>query len=174
MFSINIQGDNVYLSDISYTHLDRIVSWYNKIDLFKYATGKDVPVNMEDLVSIYEESLKSDWEFFVGIYKKETDQMIGVLKGKLETVNKRRVFIRLIVIDKDYQGKGFGRETINLILSYFKKYLHVYEAYLAVVEENKKARMFWEMLGFTIYKRMNNHVTISQEQCDVIIMQRKL
>jgi len=174
MFSMNIQGENVYLSDISYADLDKIVSWYNKVEHFKYATGRDMPMDMEDFVSIYEELLKSDGEFFAGIYKKEDSQMIGILKGKLETSNKRKVFISLIVIDRDYQSKGFGRETINLSLLYLKNFVQVSEVFLAVVEGNKKGREFWEMLGFTIYKRMNNHVIISQKQCDVIIMKRKL
>ena len=84
------------------------------------------------------------------------------------------VFIRLIVIDKDYQRKGFGREAIDLSLSYLKNIVHVGEAYLAVIEENEKARLFWETIGFTIYRKLDKHVTISRKQCNVIIMKRKL
>lgn len=174
MLSMNIQGKYVYLRDIAFDELGKIQTWYSKVEHFKYATGRDMPVEISDLASIYEDSVQSESEFFAGIYKKEDSEMIGILKGKLEIHDQRKVFIRIIVIDHHYQRKGYGRETISLGLSYLKNCKNVSEVYLAVVEENIKGRHFWEALGFTIYIRKNKCVKISNKQCNVIIMQKNL
>ncbi|KNY25079.1 GNAT family N-acetyltransferase [Pseudobacteroides cellulosolvens] len=174
MLSMNIRGEYVYLRDISFDDLEKILTWYSKVEHFKYATGRDMPVEISDLVSIYEESVKSESEFFAGIYKKKDSEMIGIIKGKLEIQNKRKVFVRMVVIDQQYQRKGYGRETINLGLSYLKNCKNVSEAYLAVIEENVKGRCFWKALGFNMYIRKKKCVKISNKQCNVIIMKKNL
>lgn len=174
MLSMNIQSQHVYLKDISYDDLEKILKWYSGVEHFRYATGKDVPVEINELASIYKESVESDSEFFTGIFKKDSNQMIGILKGKLEAVHKNKVWIRTIAIDPNYQRKGFGRESIRLSLSYLKARGSALEAYLAVAEENIKGRHFWEALGFDFYKKMFSCVKIADKQCEVIIMRKKL
>jgi RimJ/RimL family protein N-acetyltransferase len=174
MLSMNIQSQYVYLKDISYDDLERIVTWYKSVEHFKYATGKDAPVEINELASIYKESVESDSEFFVGVYKKENNQMIGILKGKLEAKHENKVWVRTIVIDPHYQRKGYGRESINLGFLYLKNCKNVSEVYLAVAEENFKGRKFWEALGFNLYKRMFSCIKIADKQCNVLIMQKNL
>ncbi|WP_331915393.1 GNAT family N-acetyltransferase [Pseudobacteroides sp.] len=171
---MNIQSQYVYLKDISYDDIEKILKWYSRVDHFKYATGKDIPVEINELTSIYKESVESDSEFFTGIYKKDSNQMIGILKGRLESTHKNKVWIRTIVIDPHHQRKGYGRESVRLSLSYLKAKGNASEAYLAVAEENVKGRQFWEALGFDFYKKMFSCVKIADKQCEVVIMQKKL
>lgn len=52
------------------------------------------------------------------------------------------------MIDKSYQGRGFGRQAIQICLAYLKYKHDAEEVNLYVGHENDKARGFLKSLGF--------------------------
>ena len=174
MFSLNVRDDVVCFEDIKLEHLPLILKWYNKVDDFKFATGIDHPIPLEKLTQKYAEVAICSNEFFVGIYTVKERIMIGILKGRLENKGKHNVWISSIVIDPEYQNRGYGSASINLLLSSLKSGSMVKSAYLAVIEENTQGRAFWTKHNFVEARRIENHLKLQDKQQNVIIMYRDI
>lgn len=53
-----------------------------------------------------------------------------------------------LMIDKKYQGYGYGTEAIEIILDEMKSIEDCKEVFLSVVPENKKGKHIYEKIGF--------------------------
>ncbi|MBO4290473.1 MAG: GNAT family N-acetyltransferase [Lachnospiraceae bacterium] len=53
------------------------------------------------------------------------------------------------MIDRKYQGRGYGRKALELGIAYMRDRFHADEIYTGVVPENAKARGLYESMGFS-------------------------
>jgi ribosomal protein S18 acetylase RimI-like enzyme len=170
MLSLNIQNDIVYFKDIKPEHLPKILDWYNKVDDFKFATGIDKAITLDALIRKYAEVAICSEEFFAGIFLKEEEKMIGIIKGRLDHENKNSVWISSIVIDPAYQNKGYGKSAVNLLLRKLEQSCKIESAFLSVIEENTQGRRFWASQNFKEMRRIENHIKLQDKQQNIIIM----
>ena len=174
MFTLNVQNDVVFLRDIKSDNLPYILKWYNKVDDFKFATGIDVPISLETLTRKYAEVAICSNEFFVGVYTRKDNKMVGILKGMLKYKNRDAMWISSIAVDINHQKMGYGRAAVELLLKHLSVGNGIRSAYLAVVEENTQGRAFWNKLNFRELRRIENHLKLQDKQRNVIIMYRQL
>jgi ribosomal protein S18 acetylase RimI-like enzyme len=174
MFSINIHNETIYFKDINLNDLPQILEWYNKVDEFKFATGIDSPISLEELVKRYADIIISRSEIFTGIYLESGNKMIGILKGSLKYKDKDALWISSIVVDHEYQNKGYGSLAITLLLKYLRINNKVESAFLAVVEENVQGRAFWVKQKFRELKRIENRLKLQRKNQNIIIMSKNL
>lgn len=174
MHSLNIYNETVYFRDIKLQDLPLVLKWYNKVDDFKFATGIDTPLTLEMLTKKYAEVAICSNEFFVGIHDAAEQQMIGILKGRLEPKNKFSVWISSIAIDSMHQNKGLGTAAVNLLLEFLKTSHKIQYVYLAVIEENEQGRSFWIKLGFNELRKIENHLMLQNKPQNVILMHKQL
>jgi RimJ/RimL family protein N-acetyltransferase len=170
MLTLNIQNNVVYFRDIKLKDLTKVLTWYNKVDEFKFATGIDHPITFEVLKQKYAEVLISENEFFVGIYTCKEEEMIGILKGNLKLEAGNIMWISSIVIDPAFQNMGYGTETVNLLINYVKLNNKINEVYLAVIEDNLQGRTFWLKQDFQVLRKISNHIKLQDKSQNVIIM----
>lgn len=173
MYSLEIQNDDVYLKNIRFHDLERILEWYNRVDDFQYATGVDSCMTLDMLTQRYMSAASSSNDFFVGIYNREST-MVGILKGRIQSKGRPALWISCIAIDSLHQNKGYGRAAVNLMLDHFKAVRGIQTAYLAVVEDNLHGRAFWAGQKFKILKKIDKHVRIQGKTHNVIIMFKTL
>lgn len=174
MYSLNIKNESIYLKDVEINQLPEILKWYNKVDVFSFATGIDTPIVLRDLKLRYTEAAICSREFFCCIYKAGRSQMIGILKGTFQKEKDGSIWINSIIIDPKYQNMGYGGMVLDLILNHFKSNKGIKHAYLAVVEDNKQGRAFWTKHNFKEIKTIKNHLKLQDRYWDVIIMHRKV
>lgn len=98
----------------------------------------------DNAYSIAESKFNDEWQT-VGIYK--DGLLIGfAMYGYISS--EKRVWLDRFMIDKKFQGRGYGKVTIKeLIESIFKKF-SCKEIYLSIFEDNHKALKLYEELGF--------------------------
>ncbi|TYQ18387.1 UNVERIFIED_CONTAM: ribosomal protein S18 acetylase RimI-like enzyme [Acetivibrio alkalicellulosi] len=170
MLSLNIQGDDIFLKDIKLNELKYIYKWYNNYEEYKYATGVDYPISFNHLVRKYNESILCLDEFFVGIYSCNLYKMIGVLKGKYINLDKRTLWIRLVIIESGFQRKGYGQKAVNLLINHFKSNKNIKSVCLAVAKDNIKAIKFWHKQGFEEMESLNSFLELSEKPFNPIVM----
>ncbi len=78
------------------------------------------------------------------------DKMSGQISGfivlaGLENEHKSLEFRRIVVTDK---GKGFGRESLQLVKKLCFEHIHFHRLWLDVFEENKRALRLYKSAGF--------------------------
>ncbi len=173
MVNLNIQNNVVCFRDIKFKDLTKVLGWYNKVDEFKFATGIDFPIDLDTLKQKYSEVLISKNEFFVGIYS-QNEEMIGILKGSIKHEKENVMWISSIVIDPSFQNRGYGSQSVDLLLSHLKDRNSINEVYLAVIEENTQGKAFWIKQNFIELRRIQNHLKLQDKPQNIIIMYKKL
>ncbi len=92
------------------------------------------------------------WNFY-GIYL--TDTLIGfAMHGENRLLFYKQVWLDRFMIDKNYQGKGYGNKSMELILKKMYEDYSCKKIYLSVHEGNYNAIRLYEKLGFkkTLFK----------------------
>ncbi|QSS96748.1 GNAT family N-acetyltransferase [Psychroflexus sp. ALD_RP9] len=55
-----------------------------------------------------------------------------------------------IILDQNYQGKGYGKTAINLMLNYAFDTLDLHQVYVTINSENINSIKLFELLGFQL------------------------
>ena len=95
-----------------------------------------------------------------GIYEK--DIPIGfAMYGMISlTTPKNQVWIDRFMIDKNFQGKGYGKKAFQELIHIVKEAYHKDKMYLSVYENNKAAIHMYKSLGF----RFNGELDFNGEK----------
>ncbi|MBZ4644688.1 MAG: hypothetical protein PWR27_1262 [Petroclostridium sp.] len=174
MLSLNIDCEDIILKDIKRSDLPAILKWYNMTEKYKYATGIDKPISLQNLVEKYLEVLYCESEFFAGIYLKRNNCLIGLMKGRLKKKEANAVWISSFLIDCDYQGCGYGKKSLNIVANYFKLYHSINTIYISVIMENSEGIRFWCNNKFEPLRKMHNHIVLNGKEQDVILMKKEI
>lgn len=174
MYSLNINSRVLYFRDLKISDLPHLLKWYNNVADFKFATGIDEPISFKEMTNKFFKSHASSMEFFVGIYKSSSMEMIGMLKGQLQHKSEDAGWISSIIIDPAFQGKGYGREAVNLLIKHLRENSTITSLYLSVAEQNIKGKIFWEKQSFREVKRINTGLGSKYKPQNIIIMYRKI
>lgn len=128
-------------------HLKRITEDIES-DVLKLTVDKDQLSFIEsNLLSLQEAKVMSQWRP-VAIY--DDSKLIGfAMYGKFsnEGIN-GRVWLDRLMIDKSYQGKGYGKKSLNLLIEHICKEYNCTELYLSIYEDNVIAKKMYKECGF--------------------------
>ena len=72
--------------------------------------------------------------------------------------------------DKDYWGRGYGRESITLLLQYAFQYHHYHKVWLHVHAVNERAIRAYRACGFIEEGRLRAHVWSNGRYDDLVVM----
>lgn len=72
--------------------------------------------------------------------------------------------------DKAYWGKGYGRETVKLLVKYAFQYRNFRRVWLRVHGRNERAQRAYRAAGFVEEGRLHQHVYSDGSYDDLIIM----
>ena len=76
-----------------------------------------------------------------------------------------------ILISPDYQRKGFGTQTLNLLKEYAFSFLKLHQLYAHIPERNKASIQLFQKIGFQKAGTLKDWLQTSDGFADVIIMQ---
>ena len=88
----------------------------------------------------------------------------------IDTKNKQAEVGRIITGDPKYQGKGYAREAIGLLLTESFKEMDLDRIYLEVLDDNEKAISLYEKVGFKTEGIKRKGIMIGNERKDIRIM----
>lgn len=126
---------------------------FRKIDQTNEQAVRNISIHPDQLNFIEsvaecleEAAMYSEWQP-VAIY--HDAQVIGFAMYGSFGVNKD-TWLDRIIIDKAYQGRGFGRIAIKKLIKIISKIYDVDVIYLSIIEENKLAYHLYESIGFEL------------------------
>ncbi len=79
----------------------------------------------------------------------DEDRIIGYIVGEEGKANVAS--INLLVVDKEYRGRGLGKSLLQELIKAFKK-IKIKDIYLVAPKWNKRTIQFYEKEGFTKMK----------------------
>lgn len=130
---------------------------FRKIDCFNYwdCMNLSVASNQKYFVADNKQSLvEAAYEkglYPLGIYHQE--KMIGFLLYDYDESIPGWSLSRFM-IDKAYQGRGYGKQAVLAFLDYFKEKYHQNKIFISVSLENKVAMKMYKEIGFKEVKEI--------------------
>jgi RimJ/RimL family protein N-acetyltransferase len=140
-----LEGKNIYLRPFVKTDLPFFARWYNDPET-RGKIGEVMPTSEHEAEEIIGNT-KKDRVWFA-VVRKEDDEVIGET-GLLRMFPAwRTTDLTIIIPDKANQGKGYGKETIRLLMDYAFGYLNYNRIAIGVVGFNTNALEFYKRVGF--------------------------
>ena len=106
-----------------------------------------------NLYSIAESKFGDDfeghWDLYpYGIYNEENTPVGFLMYGYNFEHPKQQAFIQRLMVDQNYQGKGYGRFGMEKVLEMFRADDRIQEVGISYEPENEAARKLYASLGF--------------------------
>lgn len=94
----------------------------------------------------------------------EDEDLVGFIMYELDT-EEQQVFIWRFLIDQRYQGKGYGRQTIEAVLAMAKEQAQITKVVADYVDGNEPMKKILLDLGFEetgFNQEINEHIMVYQ------------
>jgi diamine N-acetyltransferase len=142
-----LSGKQVYLRPLEKADLPLLQIWSNDAEL-RGMTGEVMPSSLSVMEEFYERVRTDSSRVWFVVVLKEDDRVIGEA-GLLRMFPAwRTTDLTIIIGDRSAWGKGYGTETIHLLLDYAFGYLNFHRVSIGVVGSNEQALRFYEKVGF--------------------------
>ena len=143
-------GQNIFLRGLELTDVTELMKHWNNVEVKKFLISS-VPHSIQE----EEEWVKNTWKqrkdgksFTFAIIYKETDLYIGNIEIDIISQNSRRGVIGIAIFNQDYWNKGFGTESIQVLLKFAFNILNLNSIELEVFANNQRAIQCYKNCGF--------------------------
>lgn len=169
MFDINIKIDDISISSIEKEDIIYIQKWINNQQALNI--NIENPLGLKELYQRFLEYYVSESEFFLKLNRGEN--LIGVLKGRLEFKNNNEVWFWYYLIDHEFRGKGIGSNIVKEVMNYFSNNFGIYNFYTGVPAKDDDIKRFWLNNNFNLIRVSKNFFNINGEEIDMLILKAK-
>ena len=163
-------GEHVYLLPISVEDVEKYTEWMNDFRTTDYLGRSSQIYTVENEKKWLEGSIEDKLNQIFGIVSLENDKLIGNCGIHKINSKNRTATLGIFIGDKKERNKGYGLDTIKLLLDYGFNYLNLHEIQLDVMSFNKRAIRCYEKAGFKQYGRRRECEYINGKYYDVISM----
>ena len=163
-------GEHIYLSPIRVEDVEKYTGWMNDFETTDYTGRSSQIYTVENERKWLEGSIEDKSNQIFGIVDLENDKLIGNCGiYKIDSKN-RTATLGIFIGDKEERNKGYGTETIKLLLDYGFNYLNLHEIQLDVMSFNERAIRCYEKAGFKQYGRRRESEYVNGKYYDRISM----
>ena len=172
-----LKGRLVELRPVSRTDLPQLNKWNNDEELVTLGSGSNAVFQnnnpLEALEAHYAKNLTSHDDMKDGtvfsVYTKE-GQHIGKCDYRDINPITRSATIGLLIGEKDYWGRGYGKDIIQTLLHFLFNTLNLERVQLDTWSGNTQAVRCYEKCGFSIEGRLRSNEYVNGTYYDTIIM----
>lgn len=142
-------GKNIYLREIEEADInDHYQQWFNDEEVCLLNSHHRFPNYRQDMQAYFQDVIKSHRNLILAIIAKDTDEHVGNISlQNIDNIN-QNAELAIIVGNKDYWGKGVGKDACELIISHGFNNLNLYRIYFGTASENVSMQKVGEALGF--------------------------
>lgn len=164
-----LDGDCIYLRPHELENVDNFYKWFNDPEI-RRLIGEVYPLSKIEAKEKFESWIKEKNSVSLSIMTKKDNKWIGII-GLININNAHRhAEIGIVIGEKDYWSKGYGREAIKLILNYGFNRLNLHRIYLGMIDYNTRAKKAYKSLGFVQEGILREKFYIDGNYYDGIVM----
>ena len=162
-------GERIYLSPLNIEDADKYVEWFCDFRTTDGIGKSSSLMTVESERELIENSLKNnDYNFaIVNIENHELIGNCGIMKIKQKD---RCAELGIFIGTEEYRSKGYGTETINILLDYSFNYLNLNNVHLSVMSFNERAIACYKKVGFKEYGRRRESYFLNGKYYDDVYM----
>jgi RimJ/RimL family protein N-acetyltransferase len=167
MYFKKMIGEKCYLSPISVEDAEQYTAWLNDYEITQYLTLASMQIS---LPAEKEALSRLSKEHNYAIVAKQNDSLIGNC-GLINVDHLHRTAeIGIFIGDKQYLGKGYGREALSLLIDYAFSVLNLHNIMLRVYAFNERAKRSYESVGFKMIGKRRNALIRNRITYDMYLM----
>lgn len=146
---------------------EKYTEWLNDIEVTSNLNLYTSVINVETEKVLLEKLSKEHNYSIIDLY---TNEMIGTCGFlELDHIN-QAAEIGVFIGNKNYWNKGYGTESLRLLLDYGFKALNLHNVMLKVYSFNERAKKSYEKTGFKIMGKRREALKRGNETFDLIYM----
>lgn len=144
---MNLEGNKICLRNLEDSDRDILKDLINDEYISRNIVGWSKPISSVEH-DLWFNNLKNDLNFrYIIADKCKKEQVYGTAAiSRIDWKNRRcSIDIKLI---QEFQGKGYGNETITLLIKYIFEELNMYRIFVNILECNTRSIELFEKMGF--------------------------
>jgi RimJ/RimL family protein N-acetyltransferase len=166
-----LQGDKVVLRAIERADLPRLWQFNNDLAV-ELAGGGDPPIpqSLERLQAEFDQDAAKGGRDGARFAIEADGVMIGQCGLSAFNETDRTTELGIAIGDKDYWGRGYGRDTVRVLVEYAFRYRNMRKVWLRVWGNNERGIRAYRAAGFVEEGRLRQHVWSAGEYVDLVYM----
>lgn len=148
-YSHFIEGKKIYLREVRLEDVnDDYYRWMNDKEITDYTESRFRPHSMEQLKDYVTRIHDQSNSVFMAIVDKNTNKHIGNIKvGNINWIH-RIGDVGIIIGEKNFWGRGYGSEAIELLAEYAFNKLNLHKLWAGCYVVNKGSIVAFKKVGF--------------------------
>ncbi|WP_429844215.1 GNAT family N-acetyltransferase [Brevibacillus sp. FIR094] len=173
------KGNLVELRPVIAEDMERLFHWRNDEEAAKWAAGSGLVtysyVSLDSLKAMYAENVRASRPddklkgFVFSVYTLDGEH-IGNCDYRDVNPITRTATIGIAIMAKEYWSKGFGTDTLRLLLDFLFSKLNLNRVQLDTWSGNTRAIRAYEKSGFVIEGRLRQNEYVDGQYYDTIMM----
>ena len=167
-----LKGDKVILRPMNRAYLEKYWEYRNDVELSLLSSeDPPMPMEMERLEKIFEDHLATPRQDFLwfGI-EVQGGKFIGQCILHRFDRTARTCELGLTIGDRDYHGRGYGKDVVRLLTKYAFRLLNMEKVYLTTNGTNLRAQKSFAARGFVEEARLKRHIWLDGKYDDLVYM----
>ena len=153
-----IEGRLVTLRRHRQENLPHVVRWYRDPELARLTRYQTRPMPLEEIESFFRNRLLSAEALAYAIHVRGTERLIGVTTFSALDPDNGSALFHITIGEADCWGRGYGTETVALMLGHAFEKLGLHRVGLSVFAFNERAIRSYEKAGFREEGRLREAV----------------
>ena len=164
-----LKGDKVLLRAVRPDDLERYVEFLNDVETQVLAGGAlPRPLSLPQVQARYQESLKQEHDVWFAIDAGQ--RFIGQCTLQRFDPAGQTCQLGISIGDKDYWGRGYGRDAVEQLLKYAFRLRNMRRVWLGTSETNERAQRCYRACGFIEEGRLRQHSWTDNRYEDEVLM----
>ena len=172
---MNIHDNILMLRALEPTDLDVLYRWENDEELW-HTSATITPFSRKqlwDYIENYDGDIFRTHQLRLMIVEVATYKVVGTLDlFDFDPINSRASVG--ILIDKEFQGQGYGKMALNLVEDYCKKHISLNQLVATVSVDNERSLALFRSLEYSEIGVMRWWLKRGNQYCDAILLQKRI
>ena len=147
-----LKGEKVLLRPPEKEQIELFLRWFNDLEVCRYL-GRYWPISRPEEEEWFQNLHKRKEDVVFLIEANDEKRPIGSCGLHRINLANRAAMIGIVIGEKEYWGRGYGREAMNLLCAYGFNILNLNRIGLQVFEYNERGRRCYESIGFKVEGR---------------------
>ncbi|MBY8984181.1 MAG: GNAT family N-acetyltransferase [Candidatus Lokiarchaeota archaeon] len=167
-----LKGERITLGSVKREYIDAYLKWFNDPEIIQYLSMFRPMTRMMEEDWIENLKNRDDTIAFAILITDENvgEKLIGNCGLHRIDWKNRVAEVGITIGEKEYQGKGYGTEAMEILIDYAFKSVNLNRVQLRVYEFNSRAISSYNKIGFVEEGRMRQGIFIKGKYHDIIFM----
>lgn len=164
-----LTNGSIKLKSVSTEDLPVLFEWINDRELALFSAPYK-PVSFKEHAEWFDDLQTCNDKVIFGIYRKESNKIIGTCQ--LMNINNihRTAELKIRIGDREYRGKGFGKDAVYLLLKFAFMDLNLNRICLHTFSNNNRAIRLYKKIGFVQEGVLRQSAYIDGSYLDIVAM----